>query len=79
MPVLIGKHHDRFLDWFLENDRMSSIKKGAIFNFGFRTNGLVFGMTKRLRLDVFEDDFGVSGFINEVNKNNDYILIENSN
>lgn len=39
----------------------------------------VFGMYKKLRLDTFEDDFGTSAYIGEINKNYDYILIEENN
>ncbi len=44
---------------------MSSIKKGSIFNFGVRDDGFIFPVLKRLRLDTFEDDFGVSAVLNE--------------
>lgn len=79
MPENIGKHHDRFLDWFLQNDRMSSLKKGEIFNFGVRSNGFIFSLQKRLRLDTFEDDFGVSAYLMETNKTFEYILIDEEN
>ena len=36
-------------------------------------------MWKRLRLDTFEDDFGVSGFFIETNKNQDYVLYNEDN
>ena len=79
MPINFGHHHDRFLDWFLENDRMKSLEKGQIFNFGLKKSGFCFPVWKRLRLDTFEDDFGVSGFFIETNKNQDYVLYNEDN
>ncbi len=54
---------------------MKSIKKGRTFAFGIRDNGFIFPMFKRIRLDTFEDDFGVSGYFHEDNSNMDYIII----
>ena len=79
MPVNFGHHHDRFLDWFLENDRMKSLEKGQIFNFGLKKTGFIFALWKRLRLDTFEDDFGVSGFFKETCKNQDYLIFAEDN
>jgi len=50
-----------------------------VFGFGLRSNGFVFGMYKKLRIDNFEDDFGTSAYIGEINKNFEYILIEENN
>jgi hypothetical protein len=79
MPQHIGLNHDRFLDWFLENDRMKSLEKGAVFTFGLRESGFIFALEKRLRLDTFEDDFGVSGYFIEINKQQDYFLLNRDN
>lgn len=46
MPLNFGFHHDRFLDWFLENDRMKSLEKGEIFNFGMKKSGFSFALSK---------------------------------
>ncbi len=67
------------MNWFLENDRMNSIRKGNIFNFGLRPNGFIFPLFKRLRLDTFENDFGVSAYLIETNKSFDYMVINEDN
>jgi hypothetical protein len=36
MPTHIGLIHDRFLEQFLQSDRMKSLEKGEILNFGKR-------------------------------------------
>ena len=79
MPRDMARHHDRFLDWFTENDRISTIKKGSVLNFALRSNGLIFTVSNRLRIDNYEDDFGVSGFMTEIYKSNDYIIINSNN
>jgi len=79
MPANFAHHHDRFLDWFLENDRMRSIAKGQIFYFGVKKTGFIFALWKRLRLDTFEDDFGVSGYFKETCKNQDFMVYSEDN
>ncbi len=44
-----------------------------------RSNGFAFALHKRMRIDAFEDDFGVSAFVYEVNRTYDYILIDHEN
>jgi hypothetical protein len=44
---------------------MKSIQKGIIFAFGIRDNGFLFPLYKRLRIDTFDNDFGVSAFLVE--------------
>jgi hypothetical protein len=39
---------------------MKSLEKGEILNFGKRQTGFIFACMKRIRLDQFENDFGIS-------------------
>ena len=55
---------------------MSSIKKGKVFGFLKFSDGFIHPMYKRLRIDTFENDFGVSGYIELTNGYYDYLRID---
>ena len=58
---------------------MKSLEKGEILNFGKRQNGFIFALMKRIRLDTFEDDFGVSVHMIESSQNQDFLMIDPQN
>ena len=58
---------------------MSSIRKGKVFGFLKFSDGFIHPMYKRLRIDTFENDFGVSGYIELTNGYYDYFRVDNNN
>lgn len=78
MPEVISAVHDRFLQNFIENDKLTSLH-GEIFTLGIRGNGFLIPLYRRMRLDSYDMYFGMSAYLLEINKSYDYLIINEKN
>ncbi|EAR82246.2 PAS domain S-box protein (macronuclear) [Tetrahymena thermophila SB210] len=77
IPNMLKKHHNQMIQQFIDEQSMNIIIQGERNVFAQDKNGFVFPISLRIKIQVFENDFGVCSLIQKQKQVFSYMFFEN--
>ncbi|EAR82242.2 transmembrane protein, putative, partial (macronuclear) [Tetrahymena thermophila SB210] len=77
IPNMLKKHHDQIIQHFVDDEQMAIINLGNRNIFGLDNEEFVFPIDLRIKIEAFENDFGVCALIQKKKQYFSYIFFEN--
>lgn len=76
IPDAIAAIHDKIIDTFIKEGKMSRVMGDAYFLLGKSVANFIFPVEITMRLTNLTAEFGLTAFIQAIDNNNHYILID---
>ncbi|KAL4481635.1 hypothetical protein ABPG74_007724 [Tetrahymena malaccensis] len=76
VPNAVQNVHNQMIQQFIEEDSINIIQKGQRHLFALDKQGFVFPITIRIKMEIFNEDFGICALIQKQSQQKQYIIFQ---